>query len=160
MNNKCINFKVRTKKGIKYFYCTKRKQIITYSDCKNCVYKEYKQYKTLNKRAYKQNKKEKGRFSIIYQDLLTCCECSLKNGMYDDRIKLITHIDKNEVFGGAYRSLSIEYGMVCPLCTYCHKRFHNEKEFRDKFKRQFQFEFEKNHTRDEFIEIFKENYLK
>ena len=152
MNNKCINFKVRTKKGIKYFYCTKRKQIITYSDCKNCVYKEYKQYKTLNKRTYKQNKKEKGRFSIIYPDLSKCCVCGSNVG-----------INQHECRYGKNRSNSIIYGLIVPLCQDHHTGndgIHQNKELDLYFHRLAQMYFEKNHTRDEFIQIFKENYLK
>ena len=45
------------------------KKEINYTNCTNCKFKEYKQCTALKKRTYKQAKKEKERFSIIYQEL-------------------------------------------------------------------------------------------
>jgi len=42
MNNKCINCRIRTKKGIKYFFCVRRKAEIERKECEGCLYKEYK----------------------------------------------------------------------------------------------------------------------
>lgn len=42
MNNKCINLRVRSKKGIKYFFCLHRNAEIKRNDCFGCLYREYK----------------------------------------------------------------------------------------------------------------------
>ena len=42
MYNKCINLRLRTKKGIKYFYCLLKHSKIDRNDCIGCVNKEYK----------------------------------------------------------------------------------------------------------------------
>ena len=42
MINKCISFKSRQKKGQIYFYCTKKRAVIDFNECKGCLSKEYK----------------------------------------------------------------------------------------------------------------------
>lgn len=42
MNNKCVNLKIRTKKGVKFFFCSRRKAVVNLNECKCCLYKEYK----------------------------------------------------------------------------------------------------------------------
>ena len=146
----CINLKNRTKKGQRYIYCTHKKQTITFNDCRNCPYKEYKQYKTIKKRAYKQAKAEKERYSIIYQDLSKCCVDGCLTPYYG--------VQKNEVFDGSYRQLSMKYGMVCPLCKNHHDQFHNDRKFAIKYKILFEKEFLKTHSLDEWLDIFKMDY--
>lgn len=43
----CKNFKIRSKKYQKYFYCAAKKQEITFSDCNNCCFCEFKNQKKL-----------------------------------------------------------------------------------------------------------------
>lgn len=143
----CINYRTRTKKGIKYGFCKKNHKEVPLF-CKNCNLVDYKQQKPLKNRTNKQNKKEKERFSIIYQDLTKCCVCSSKIG-----------IEKNEIFEGSYRSLSIKYGMVCPFCKKHHDLFHNNSIFNLQYKVMFQKKFMENHSLEEFIAIFKQNYI-
>ena len=144
---KCKNFKIRHKKYKMYFYCTLLKKEIQDSDCVNCKEKEYKHYNALKNRTYKQSKKEKNRFSIIYHNLDKCCVCS----SYTTEL--------NEVFEGAYRQTSIKYGMVMPLCRKCHKRFHDDRLFNLYYKKKFQIEFEKIYSHEEFMNIFKIDYI-
>ncbi len=144
----CKYFRKRVKKKQYYYYCVKQKKIIYHSNCNNCKYKEYKIYKPIKKRTYKQSKKEKTRYSIIYTNLNKCAECGS-----------IYNIERNEVFEGAYRGRSIKYGMIAPFCHDCHNRFHNDYEMNLRYKVRFQQEFLKNHTRDEFINIFKQDYI-
>lgn len=99
-------------------------------------------------RTYKQTKREKERYSIIYKDLTKCALCPSKIG-----------IEKNEVYEGAKRGASIKHGFVIPLCEIHHKKFHNNRKFALSIKRQFQEEFEKTHTREEFLSIIHRNYL-
>lgn len=42
MNNKCINCRIRTKKGVKYLFCVRRKVEIERNECIGCIYREYK----------------------------------------------------------------------------------------------------------------------
>lgn len=151
---KCKHFKTRKKDNKKerriYNYCTLLKKEITYTNCTNCKFKEYKQCTILKKRTYKQAKKEKERFSIIYQELNKCCICGSETG-----------VELNEIYEGAYRQTSIKYGMVAPMCNKitCHKRFHNDHLFNLKYKAMFQYKFQETHSKKEFIEIFKQDYI-
>ncbi len=163
---KCKYFKTRKKDNKKerriYNYCTLLKEEITYSQCRECVNKEYhlsnggkmdktyklKQKTPLKKRTSKQVKKEKNRFSIIYQDLKNCCYCGSKDC-----------VELNEVFEGAYRQTSIRLGMVAPFCHKHHQKFHNDRLFNLKYKTMFQKEYEKTHAHDEFMDIFKQDYI-
>lgn len=158
-NNKCKNFKIRSKKYKRYCYCTLLKKEVPFSCYKECGYKEYKEYKKIRNRTYKQNKKEKERFSIIYQNFNKCAECGLEQGTFDTVNNTYINISKNEVFEGAYRQLSIKYGMVCPFCQKCHDRFHNDVLFNLKYKVMFQKEYLKSHSIDEFIYAFKQDYI-
>ena len=63
----------------------------------------------------------------------------------------------HHVFEGRNRSNSTKYGMVVPLCSNCHNYIHNTNY--DGFKKQYQREFELSHTREEFLDIFRRNYL-
>ena len=144
----CKHYCIRSKKGIKYSYCRLLKKEITSSCCWECDSKEYKQYKPMKYRTNKQAKKEKERFSIIYRDLTKCCNCGSKIG-----------IEKNEVFEGSYRQISIRYGMVCPFCKTCHTQFHNDIMLNLFYKVMFEKEFLKTHSKEEFIKIFGQDYI-
>lgn len=155
----CKNLRRRTKKGKIYIYCTIKRKTISYEECKNCHSKEYKKYKPIKSRTNKQTKKEKERFSIIYSDLTKCCECGLKIGDFDKRINMYTQVEKNEVFSGAYRSRSIEDGMVAPMCIFCHKLFHKDRMMNLIYKVRFQKEYMKNHSLDQFIKRYGQNFI-
>lgn len=144
----CKHYTIRSKKGIKYNYCRLLKKEITFSCCRECDNKEYKQYKTMKSRTNRQAKKEKERFSIIYPDLTKCCNCGSKMG-----------VEKNEVFEGAYRQISIRLGMVAPMCWRCHQQFHNDIMFNLFYKVMFEKEYLKTHTKEEFIKAFGQDYI-
>ena len=42
MNNKCTNLRVRTKKGVKYLFCVRKRAEVERKECEGCLYKEYK----------------------------------------------------------------------------------------------------------------------
>lgn len=155
----CKNFKIRSKKNKKYCYCILLKKEVTFNCYRECDKKEYKQYKKISKKTYKLQNLENNRYSIIYNDLTICAECGLKNGAYDYINNEYIIISKNEVFEGAYRQLSIKYGMICPFCQKCHDRFHNDILFNLKYKTMFQREFINSHSKEEFISIFKQDYV-
>lgn len=157
--NKCKYLKQRQKNYKWYGYCTKKGEIVPLF-CKGCDDIEYKEKKTLKSRTNKQAKKEKERFSIIYTDLTKCCECGLKTGDFDKRINQYTRIEKNEVFEGSYRQVSIRLGMIAPLCIFCHKQFHKDiLGMNLSYKVKFEKEYLKTHTREEFIKTFGQDYI-
>lgn len=47
------NFKIRSKKYKKYFYCTLLKKEVPFSCYKECGYKEYKDYNKIKNRTNK-----------------------------------------------------------------------------------------------------------
>ena len=146
---KCINIKQKINGKI---YCKKKKKDIYLSDCINCDNKEYKNNFTkksiLNTRTYKQQKKEKNRYSILYNDLSKRCIC---DSTYN--------IELNEVFEGAYRQSSIKYGAICPFCELHHRQFHNDRSFNLEYKCLFQKEFIKLYDYNWYMSVFKINYL-
>lgn len=95
------------------------------------------------------------RYSIITNDLEHCIECGR------------TNIEKHEVFfGTANRKLSIEDGLVIPLCKAQHHAgnligIHKEKELNDKWKRIAQKTWQEyyNKTEDEFRARYGKSYL-
>lgn len=149
---KCKYFRTRkqTNKGKTriYHYCTLLRKEVSFFCYRECDNKEYKQYKTLKSRSNKQAKREKERFSIIYPDLTKCCNCGSKIG-----------IEKNEVYEGAYRQISIKLGMVCPFCKKCYDVFHNDIMFNLSYKVIFEKEYLKTHTKEEFIKMFGQDYI-
>lgn len=132
-------------------YCKKLDKAITFNMCSNCIYKEYKINKTtkaLKKANFGLIDKQNKRFSIIYRDLSKCAKCGTKN-----------NVELNEVYEGAKRQVSMVNGFVVPLCKTHHKMFHNDREFALVYKKLFQLQYEKEHTRDEFLKLIHHNYL-
>lgn len=151
MSNNCKYFKIKMNRT---FECKKQNKIINIKECNGCLFKDinfFDNKKSIKKRTYKQSKKEKERYSIIYKDLTKCCVLGC-NSTYN--------IAKNEVYEGAKRKTSIINGFVCPFCELHHNQFHHDREFALFYKRLFQIEFEKTHTREEFINLIHYNYLK
>ncbi len=66
------------------------------------------------------------------------------------------HLDPHEVFGGSNRERSILNGFVKMLCRECH----SNEEILKQLKLETQKEFEKTHTREEFIKIIGKSSLK
>lgn len=156
---KCKNLKIRTEKDIKKgYYKLHNKEVSVF--CNECPFevkydvektkRKTKQYKSIKKRSSKLVKAEKGRTSIIYQDLTKCCVEGCLTPYYG--------VQKNEVFDGSYRQASIRYGLVCPFCINCHKRFHENREFALYYKRLFQDKFIELYSRELFMSVFKMDY--
>ena len=69
-------------------------------------------------------------------------------------------IDRHEVFFGSNRNNSKMYGMWCDLCRSCHTEVHQgDGSLNIRLKREAQTIFEKNNSREEFMRIFRKNYL-
>ena len=177
MNNYCIHLKKRKNKP----YCNVIKKEITLSQCRECDNKEYKNHidrkksgfrskspvksGQINKNAQSLTKKpvkntkmhnkskkltklERNRASVFTDDLEHCYLCGKKKN------------DLHEIFGGRNRLNSIKYNLVLPLCRECHSLNQNNLFFNDYWHKQGQEYFECNiGSREEFIAIFRRNYL-
>lgn len=91
--------------------------------------------------------------SILCSDKLHCYLC----GRYG-------YTEEHHIFQGGNRKLSEEYGLKVYLCLYCHregkKAAHRDGETENYLHRIGQQAFENKYgSRQEFMKIFKENYL-
>ena len=66
-------------------------------------------------------------------------------------------IHLHHIFGGKNRKKSTIFGYIVPLCEKHHRWVHNTNY--QVFKKEAQRDFEKEHTREEFIRVFGRNYL-
>lgn len=100
-------------------------------------------------KSNKLSKLEKERFSVFYDDLSLCMNCGSTYRM-----------TKHEVLEGRNRINSMKYGFVLPLCMRCHQELQEDISFNDKWKKKSQMYFEEHiGTRDDFLSIFRRNYL-
>lgn len=74
------------------------------------------------------------------------CECC---GNFSKRL------DPHEVYGGSNRQRSIKHKFVKLICSECH----SNEEIINQLRKDTQKEFEKTHTREDFIRIFGKSYL-
>ena len=180
MNNYCINLKKRNNKP----YCKLINKKIQLSTCRECNNKEYKKStfgkkspaasgqqksnnnqmrkhsQTLAKKQQKlskmQNKSnklaslEKNRYSVFSDDTEKCYLC-------DSTYKLTWH----EIYAGRNRQNSMRYGLCLRLCLNCHSKKQTNSQFNDYWHKQGQLYWEGNiGSREEFIKVFRRNYLK
>lgn len=163
--NYCKNLKKRKNKP----YCKLIEKEITFSYCRECNKKEYKKSDIIiskkknaqlqrnkspkNTKMHNKSKKltrlERNRFSVFTDDLTNCYLCDRKKD------------DLHEIFGGRNRRNSMKYGFILPLCRGCHSLNQNNPSFNDYWHRQGQIYWEENiGAREEFVEVFRRNYLK
>lgn len=98
---------------------------------------------------YKRNKLknlEKQRKSIFTDDLEHCIICG-ENAT-----------DINEILMGRNRQNSMKYNLCIPLCRNCHNKYHLQRPVQLYWIRLAQTEFEKTHSREEWLKIFYKNY--
>lgn len=143
MNN-CKNLLKRQHKYKPYFYCKVLKKEIILPCDKNCSELNLVRNKPIKKVSRKQKQLEKNRFSIFTTNFNKCYYCGKEGKM-----------DLHEIYGGSNRKRSIENGFVVPLCRICHS---NEKIIQY-LRIKLQKEYEKNHSREEFIKIIGKSYL-
>ena len=141
----CTNLLKRSKNYKTVFYCKKYKRYINIStNCESCSDFILKRNKPIRKRTAKQNKIERDRD----KDLIKTGYCGYC-GKYCEKL------DPHEIYGGSNRKRSIKYGFVKLLCRKCHSNENILQELKIKTQK----EFEKTHTREEFIEIIGKSYL-
>ena len=119
--------------------CKYYKRYIDYNvDCKNCLNRNLVRNKPIKNKTNKQKQLEKNRYSIFTTNLNKCYYCGKEGKM-----------DLHEVYGGSNRKRSIKNGLVVPLCRICHS---NEKIIQY-LRIKLQKEFEKTHSREDFIKL-------
>ncbi|MBR2248149.1 MAG: hypothetical protein IKE89_03325 [Bacilli bacterium] len=103
----------------------------------------------MKNKSSKLSKLERNRFSLFTDDLDTCIICKKQKN------------DINEIFRGRNRQNSMIYGLCIPLCRKCHTRITDNYELESEWKIKGQLKFQEyyNKTTEDFIEIFKRNYL-
>ena len=158
MNNYCIHLKKRKNKP----YCKLLDREITFSLCRECDDKEYKKSTSdkkspatsgLQSRQQKSNKLaslERNRYSVFSEDTEKCYLCG-------STYKLTWH----EIYSGKNRQNSMRYGLCLRLCLNCHSKEQEDSQFNDYWHKQGQLYWEKNiGSREEFIKVFRRNYIK
>lgn len=154
MNNKCINLRIRSKKGVKYFFCVRRKDEIKRNECFGCIYREYKKtskmvVKTPLRTSSKTNKvskttsiPKKVKMEVWERDYHRCIFCQKEvsweyaNSHYIKRSQLGMGIPEN----------------IMTNCQRCHNLF-EESIYREKMK-----EFAKNYLMSKY-DCWNENML-
>lgn len=128
MNNKCLYLKERTKKGKRYFYCSKKRTIIEISNCYGCSNKEYKKSPKLTTKTHikpisKTNKVTKStiitkkvKMIVWERDNHKCIFC----GKYVDWNFANSHYIKR-----SHNGMGIEENIMTN-CATCHTLFEKE----------------------------------
>jgi len=72
-------------------------------------------------------------------------------------------LHRHHIYAGSLRNTSERMGAVVMLCPSCHTTgkfaVHNDPKMNLWLKQVWQREFEKTHTREDFIKLFRRNYL-
>ena len=154
----CINLKQKMNRTL---YCKKQNKQITFKDCSNCPYKEYKspvasglsKLKAVKKYKYRP---KKGKCSNYYNDVSIMPPSTL---YYTKKIK---GCQKHHIFGGvANRPKSEKYGLFVWLTVEQHNYLHNHPKEMLSIKKEAQKSFMKHYSKsiEEFIEIFGKFWL-
>lgn len=124
MNNKCINCRIRTKKGIKYFFCVRRRAEIEQKECQGCLYREFKKaskiavktrIKPISKKRVCVSKKTYDK--VLEESKGFCCLCH--------RAKLL---QLHHIYYRSERKDLIDEPSNCiMLCEECHRLVHSNK---------------------------------
>ena len=106
-----------------------------------------KQVTKIKQKSSKLAKKERNRFSIITKDLEHCYLCKHKKE------------DLHELVGGKNRQVSMQYGLVIPVCRKCHEMIENDETLKENWHKVAQKEFKNYYKSENFVRIFGKNYL-
>jgi len=90
---------------------------------------------------------ERKRYSILTDDLTICFKCKRPKQ------------DLHEIYEGRNRQNSMKHGFVIPLCRECHYWIHHDIGLAEYYKQICQKEYERTHSRKEFMDIIHRNYL-
>ncbi len=129
--NCCINLKLRTKKGVKYFYCVRKRAVVELKSCFSCSYKEMKKVakmtsKTrLRARAKKQSERTK---QVSISDKVKKIVYERDNGLC-----IFCHnpgLPESHFIKRSHNGLGIEEN-IFTACRTCHSKFDDGKERKD-----------------------------
>lgn len=101
----------------------------------------------MKQKTNKLRRLETKRFSILTNNLNECYLCGKPKQ------------DLHEIYSSGSRKQSMVYGFVIPLCRLCHQNITLNSVLNLQLKQICQKEYEKEHTRDEFLAIIHKNYL-
>ena len=107
--------------------------------------KEKKEVKQIKKRSNKLAKLERQRDKGI-----------VKSGRCDYCHRECERLDPHEVYGGSNRKRSIEGKFIKLLCRKCH----SSERIINQLRKEVQKEYEKTHTREEFIKLIGKSYIR
>ncbi len=171
---------LRKRKSKPYCYIIRKE--ISFSYCKECNNKEYKKsdYKwkspaltgqsnnsqmrknaqslgksvlkktKMHNKSKKLTKLERNRYSVFSNDTKKCYLCG-------STYKLTWH----EIYAGKNRQNSMKNGLCLRMCLNCHSREQENSQFNDYWHKQGQLYWEEFiGSREEFIKVFRRNYLK
>lgn len=92
---------------------------------------------------------ERNRYSVFSNDTERCYLCG-------NTYKLTWH----EIYSGKNRQNSMKNGLCLRLCLNCHSKEQEDSQFNDYWRKQGQLYWEENTgSREEFIKVFRRNYL-
>lgn len=124
MYNKCVNLRIRTKKGIKYLFCVRRKAEIERKECEDCLYKEYKNIakmvvktpiKPISKKRVFVSKKT---YNLVLEESENKCQLCCK----------YKPIQLHHIYYRSERKDLIDDPSNCiMLCDECHRLVHSNK---------------------------------
>lgn len=101
----------------------------------------------MRNKTYKLQKLEKNRYSILTNDIEHCYICGSP------------FVDIHEIYSGGNRKVSMKNGFCVGLCRKHHEFVTTNADGGNYLKQKCQHEFEKTHTREEFIKLIGRNYL-
>ena len=123
--NYCINLKLRSKKGVKYFYCVRKRAVVERNNCFSCLNREMKKVskiavktrlKPISKKRVCVSKKT---YDEVYKRDNECCRfplCGKKN------------IELHHIYYRSERKDLIDEPSNCiMLCSEHHKLVHSNK---------------------------------
>lgn len=158
MNNCCKDLRIRSKHYKRYFYCAKAKKVIDIDCCKNCIFKEYKIYKSMTTKRKKEND-----ISIFTEDysftLYVEQGANLKRIKYKAFSKKIIECEKHHIFGGKNRKNSDFYGLFLWIPKSIHNLITKHPNLNIPLEQLAQKTFEKKYPELDFKKIFYTNSL-
>lgn len=115
MTNKCLNLRLRSKKGQAYYYCMLKRSVIDFKECNGCVNKEYKKVAklTAKTRIKPISKKRVTVSKKTYQEVFDRCNrmcaiCGTNQNLH------LHHID------GRGKDKTDDPKNCIMLCCHCH----------------------------------------
>jgi len=111
--------------------------------------KTSKKVANMKNKSKKLSKLERDRFSVFTDDKNKCMFCPAT-----------TNLTWHEIYAGRNRRNSMVYGFCLRMCLNCHEEKQEDVEFNEFWHGQAQLYWEENiGSRDEFLSIFRRNYL-